>query len=53
MDLKHFERKLLDKQRELKVNLAALEGDASEAGGNGEVRDPSDDAAVSQGVSVG
>jgi DnaK suppressor protein len=51
MDLKHFERKLLEKQRELKATLAALEGDASEAGGNGEVRDPIDDATVAQGVS--
>jgi DnaK suppressor protein len=50
MDLKHFERKLLEKQRELKATLAALEGDASESG-NGDVRDPIDDATVAQGVS--
>ena len=50
MDLKHFERKLLEKQGELKATLAALEGEASESG-NGDVRDPIDDATVAQGVS--
>ena len=50
MDLKHFEKKLLKKQSELKATLAALEGDAS-ASGNGDVRDPMDDATVAQGVS--
>jgi DnaK suppressor protein len=50
MDLKHFEQKLLTKQRELKATLAALEGEASGAGSE-EVRDTIDDATVSQGVS--
>ena len=50
MDLRHFERKLLEKQRECQAAIAALEGEARGLG-DGDVKDSTDDAAVEQGAS--
>jgi DnaK suppressor protein len=50
MDLKHFERKLLDKQRESQAALAALQGEARDSG-QADVKDSTDDATLGQGVS--
>jgi len=50
MDLKHFERKLLAKQRQCQAEIAALEGEARRPDGN-EVRDSTDDATADQAVS--
>jgi DnaK suppressor protein len=50
MDVKHFERELLEKQRECQAALAALDGDARGLNEDAVVRDATDDATVSQGV---
>ena len=50
MDLKHFQLKLLEKQRECQASLAAFETEESEAGTT-EVRDSTDDATVAQSTS--
>ncbi len=52
MDFKHFEQKLLAKQRECQAEIAALEGEARHPTGD-EVRDPTDDAAADQAASQG
>ena len=46
MNIEHFQRKLLEKQRECQAALAAFEEEAIVAGKR-EVRDSIDDAAVS------
>jgi DnaK suppressor protein len=50
MNTEHFKKLLLAKRRELQSTLRALESEAS-APGETEVRDFTDDATVSQGVS--
>jgi DnaK suppressor protein len=50
MNIEHFKRRLLDKQRELQTNIARLEEEARDAG-DAEVRDAMDDATTSQGTS--
>ena len=50
IDRKHFEQKLLAKQRECQTELAALEGETRDAGER-EVRDITDDATVEQSTS--
>jgi DnaK suppressor protein len=50
MDIKHFQQKLLAKQRELQASLAAFEAEESAAGDAG-VGDSTDDATLSQGTS--
>jgi DnaK suppressor protein len=47
MDVLKFKQRLLDKERELISEIARLEGEAG-AGGEGEVRDPTDAATASQ-----
>jgi DnaK suppressor protein len=50
MNTEHFKKLLVAKRRELQSTLRKLEGEASTAG-DAEVRDFTDDATVSQGVS--
>lgn len=50
MNTEHFKKLLLAKRRELQSALRTLEGEASTTGDT-EVRDFTDDATVSQGVS--
>src|ERR1700744_3742430 len=50
-DLKHFEQKLLDRQRQYQEELNALEREARSAGGP-EVRDPTHDAANDHATSL-
>jgi DnaK suppressor protein len=50
MDFKYFETKLLEKQRQLQSDLAALESEARETG-DVEVRDATDDATADQSTS--
>ena len=50
MNLEHFRLKLLEKQRECQTAVAAFEAEGRVAG-KPEVRDFTDDATVSQGVS--
>jgi DnaK suppressor protein len=50
MNTEHFKKLLLAKRRELQSTLRTLEGEASTTG-ESEVRDLTDDATVSQGVS--
>jgi DnaK suppressor protein len=50
MNLHHFERRLAEKRRECQAALAALKGEARGLG-DAEVRDPTDDATIAQGVS--
>jgi DnaK suppressor protein len=50
MNIEHFKRRLLDKERELQTNIARLEEEARSSG-DAEVRDSIDDATSSQGTS--
>jgi DnaK suppressor protein len=50
MDLNYFEQKLLAKQLQLQSDLAALEGEARDAG-DVEARDNTDDATADQSTS--
>jgi RNA polymerase-binding transcription factor len=50
MNIEHFKRRLLDKERELQTNIARLEEEARDSG-DAEVRDSIDDATSSQGTS--
>src|ERR1700677_3543475 len=50
MNIEHFKRRLLDKERELRTNIARLEEEARDSG-DAEVRDSIDDATSSQGTS--
>ena len=50
MNIDGFKHKLLRKQRDLRANIARLEGEARESGED-EVRDSTDDATSSQGAS--
>lgn len=50
MDIERFKQRLLDKERELRSDIARLEGEARIAG-EAEVRDSTDDATSSQGAS--
>lgn len=50
MNIEHFKRRLLDKERELQTNIARLGGEARDSG-DAEVRDSTDDATSSQGAS--
>ncbi len=50
-DLKHFEQKLLDRQRQYQDELNALESQAR-AAGDTEVRDTADDAATDHATSL-
>lgn len=50
MDVNRFKKRLLDKERELLSNISRLEEDAR-ASGQAEVRDATDAATTSQGVS--
>jgi DnaK suppressor protein len=50
MDLKHFQRKLLEKKRECEDSLAALRSEES-VGGDAEVRDSTDEATAAQSTS--
>lgn len=50
MNIEHFKKRLLDKERELSEDIARLEGEARDLG-QGEVRDPTDDASTSQSIS--
>jgi DnaK suppressor protein len=50
MDLKYFERKLLEKQLQLQSDVAAFEGEARDAG-DVDVSDTTDDAAADESTS--
>ena len=50
MNIEHFKKRLLDKERELVAEIARLEAEARDSG-EAEVRDFTDDATVSQGTS--
>jgi DnaK suppressor protein len=50
MNIERFKQRLLDKERELRSDIARLEGEAR-ASGEAEVRDYTDDATSSQGTS--
>jgi RNA polymerase-binding transcription factor DksA len=50
MDLKHFQRKLLEKKRECEASLAAFQSEETVAG-EAEVRDSTDDATAAQSTS--
>jgi DnaK suppressor protein len=50
MNIEHFKKRLLDKERELESSLAALESEGR-AFGEAEVRDSTDDATSSQATS--
>jgi|ERR1700682_1927012 len=50
MNTKHFKQRLLEKERELLAEIARVEEEAR-AAGELEVRDPTDDATTSQGIS--
>jgi DnaK suppressor protein len=50
MNIEHFKKRLLDKERELQAEIASLEADAR-ASGEAEVRDAIDDATSAQGTS--
>ena len=50
MNTDHFEKRLLDKERELLANVGGLD-DEARTSGEPEVRDPTDDATSDQGTS--
>ncbi len=50
MDIKHFQQKLLEKQRECQASLAAFEAEEQVADSDG-ARDSTDDATIDQGTS--
>jgi DnaK suppressor protein len=50
MNIEHFKKRLLDKERQLQAEIASLEADARDSG-EAEVRDPIDDATSAQGTS--
>ena len=50
MNTKHFKERLLKKEREFLAEIARIEEEAR-AGGEAEVRDPTDDATTSQVIS--
>jgi len=51
MDIQHFKKRLLDKERELLSDIARFESEARESG-NAEVGDPLDKATISEGKST-
>jgi DnaK suppressor protein len=51
MDIPHFKKRLLDKERELLSDIARFESQARESG-DGEVGDPLDRATISEGKST-
>src|ERR1700722_13747778 len=50
MNIEHFKKRLVDKERELQAEIASLEADAR-GSGEAEVRDSIDDATSAQGAS--
>ena len=50
-NIKHFKQRLNDKERDLLAEITRLDGEAQVSGEAGQVRDSTDDATSSQGIS--